>query len=306
MKNSASLQAPPLWQLAVAYFLLYVVWGSSYLAIRFSVETIPPMLSGGIRFLTGGALLLPIRLRQTGRLPTMEGWKSAFWTSLLPFAATYGLITTAELVIPSSIAALLLAMEPLWFCILGWLFFKGKKPILRHYLGIAAGFAGICILVAGDPNTNLSLKTGYTFGILLVLTSSITWVVGAFFSAKADIREDTLTFSGMQMVCGGLEMMVIQLLFSLMTSKFPDFHAFSARSVVALGYLIFFGSLVGYSSFLWLMRVQPANRVATHAFVNPIIAVLVGWLIGGEALHINVMIALPLVTLSVILMIIEK
>ncbi|MDO5115609.1 MAG: EamA family transporter [Synergistaceae bacterium] len=301
----AAAERPARWLIIVAYLLLYVVWGSTYLAIRFSVETIPPLLSGGLRFLAAGAILLTVRLSLTKSLPTASGWKMAFRASLLPFAVTYGLITTAEMVVPSSIAALLVSIEPLWFCLIGWLFFNGKKPLPRHYAGIAFGFAGVCVLVAGDPNAELSFSSGYTLWMLLLLLASLTWVTGAFIAANPNIHSDALTASGMQMLCGGAVMMALQYGLSCVTGEFPEFQAFSARSALALGYLVIFGSLVGYSSFLWLMRVEPANRVSTHAFVNPVVAVLLGWLIGGEQLHVNMLIALPLVVISVILMVWE-
>ncbi len=286
--------------------MVYIIWGSTYLAIRFSVETIPPLLSGGIRFLAAGAILLAVRLFQTRELPTVRGWKLAFCASLLPFAVTYGLITTAELVVPSSIAGIIMAAEPLWFCLIGWLFFNGRKPLPHHYVGLVLGFVGICVLVAGDPNVELSFESKYTLWMLLLLLSTLTWVVGAFISANPHIHSDTLTASGMQMLCGGAVMMASQYAFSLFTGNYPQFHAFSARSAMALVFLVFLGSLVAYTSFLWLMRVEPANRVATHAFVNPVVAVLLGWLIGGEALHMNTIIALPLVIASVILLVREK
>ncbi len=295
----------PKWLIIFAYLMVYIIWGSTYLAIRFSVETIPPLLSGGIRFLAAGAILLCVRLFQRRELPTARGWRLAFRAALLPFALTYGLITTAELVVPSSVAALLVAIEPLWFCLVGWLLFKGKKPLLRHYAGIALGFAGVCVLVVGDPNVELSFESRYTLWMVLLLLSSLTWVIGAFVSADPRIHSDALTSSGMQMFCGGAVMMLSQYALSLATGNYPQFHAFSARSALALGYLVIFGSLVAYSSFLWLMRVEPANRVATHAFVNPVVAVLLGWLLGGEALHMNMLLALPLVIASVILMIWE-
>ncbi len=303
MKTSSP--KPPKWLIILAYLIIYIIWGSTYLAIRFSVETIPPLLSGGIRFLAAGAILLCARLLQRRELPTARGWRLAFRAALLPFAVTYGLVTTAELVVPSSVAALLVSIEPLWFCLVGWLFFKGKKPLLRHYVGIALGFAGVCVLIVGDPNAELSFESKYTLWMALLLLSSLTWVVGAFISADPRIHSDALTSSGMQMLCGGAVMMLSQYALALATGNYPHFHAFSVRSALALGYLVLFGSLIAYSSFLWLMRVEPANHVATHAFVNPVVAVLLGWLLGGESLHTNILLALPLVTASVILMIWE-
>lgn len=288
-----------------AYLMVYLVWGSTYLAIRFSIETIPPILSGAIRFLAAGALLLTIRMVQTGYRTTLSGWKHAFVAGLLPFAFTYGLITTAETVIPSSIAALLISIEPLWFCIVGWLVFKGRKPARHHYIGIVFGFMGVLVLVAGDPKADFTMKSEYTFWIIMLLVCSLSWVFGAFISKSPKIHTDAFMSSGMQMLCGGSVMLASQYAVSFFTGNYPQIGTFSVTSAVSLIYLITFGSLVGYTSFLWLMRVEPANRVSTHAFVNPIVAVFLGWLVGGEEIHASMLVAGPLIILSVILMIWE-
>ena len=291
--------------LIFAYLMLYLVWGSTYLAIRFSIETIPPLLSGAIRFLTAGALLLAVRMLQTGYRTTACGWKHAFIAGLLPFAFTYGIITTAETIVPSSIAALLISIEPLWFCLIGWLVFKGAKPTRRHYIGIIAGFLGVFFLVAGDPKADFSLNSEYLFWIIMIIFCSLSWVVGAFISKSPKIHKDAFMSSGMQMLCGGTVMLLSQYAVSAFTGNYPHIGSFSYLSAASLIYLILFGSLVGYTSFLWLMRVEPANRVSTHAFVNPIVAVFLGWLIGGEELHKSLLIAGPLIILSVILMVWE-
>lgn len=306
MTDLSAGERPPIWQLAAAYLIVYVIWGSTYLGIRFTVETIPPLLSGGIRFLAAGALLFGWRLAVTGRMPPLSSWKRAFLASLLPFVASYSLITTAEVMVPSSIAALISALEPVWFCLAGWLIFHGDKPEPRHYAGLAVGIAGVTVLIVCDPNASLSFETGYTFWMLAIVLSSFMWVIGAFISSSRELKEETLTAAGMQMLCGGLMMVAIQLIYSAATGDWPHFGKFSFRSVAALFYLIIFGSIVAYSSFLWLMRVEPAHRVATHAFVNPIVAVLLGWLIGAEKIHANTLIALPLISISVFLMIWDK
>ena len=291
--------------LIFAYLMLYLVWGSTYLAIKFSIETIPPLLSGAIRFLTAGALLLAVRMLQTGYRTTSCGWKHAFVAGLLPFAVTYGIITTAETVVPSSIAALLISIEPLWFCLIGWLVFKGAKPARRHYIGIIAGFSGVFFLVAGDPKADFSLKSEYLFWIIMILFCSLSWVVGAFISKNPKIHKDAFMSSGMQMLCGGTVMLLSQYAVSAFNGSYPHIGSFSFLSAASLIYLIIFGSWVGYTSFLWLMRVEPANRVSTHAFVNPIVAVFLGWLIGGEELHTSLLAAAPLIIISVILMVWE-
>ena len=301
--SPAGMNRPSKAALIFAYLMVYIIWGSTYLAIRFSVETIPPFFSGGARFLSAGIILFAVRRIQSDHRTTLQGWKNAFMASLLPFVITYGLITSAETVVPSSIAALLVALEPLWFCVLGWLFFNGERPAKRHYVAIMLGFLGIFILVAGDPKADFSFESSYLIWVLLLILSGLTWVTGAFISKNPKINEDSLMSSGMQMLCGGFVMMSIHFLISAFNGNYRAMPSFSDKSVFALIYLIIFGSLVAYSSFLWLMRVEPANRVATHAFVNPVVAVFLGWLLGGEDLSVNMLVATPIIVASVILMI---
>lgn len=297
-----SIERPSGLKIIFAYLMVYIIWGSTYLAIRFTVETIPPFLSGGARFLAAGIALTVGRSIYLKRGIPTEGWKHAFLASLLPFVITYGLITNAETVVPSSIAALIIALEPLWFCIIGWLFFNGAKPIFRHYAGIFLGFVGIVLLVVCDPSADFSFDSAYLIWILALIVSGFTWVIGAFVSRNPRIHEDTLMSSGMQMICGGGTMMLLHFIVSSFTGA-PAAGTFSSKSLIALLYLITFGSLVGYTSFLWLMRVEPANRVATHAFVNPVVAVFLGWLFGGEELSLSLLLATPMIVLSVVLMI---
>jgi len=301
--SSAGTGKPSKAALVFAYLMVYIIWGSTYLGIRFSVETIPPFFSGGARFLCAGTILFVLRSVMSGYRTAAEGWKNAFYASLLPFVVSYGLITTAETVVPSSIAALLVALEPLWFCLIGWLFFKGARPSGSHYAGIVLGFLGIFFLVAGDPNADFSFESGYIIWVMMLILSWVTWVTGAFISKNPRIHEDLLMSSGMQMMCGGAVMMLIHFMISAFTGNYRSMASFSSRSLLALIYLIIFGSLVAYSSFLWLMRVQPANRVATHAFVNPVVAVFLGWFLGGERLTMSMLIATPLIVASVILLI---
>lgn len=302
---SSSDSRPSTAALALAYALVYLIWGSTYLAIRFTVETIPPIFSGGVRFVIAGIILMVFRIFLCGDRTTAVGWKFAIIASILPFVVSYGLLTVAETIVPSSAAGLLVALEPLWFCLIGWIFFKGAKPGKFNYIGIISGFTGVYFLMAEGPGLNLPAGSSgnYTLGLLLVMLSSIAWVFGAFISRSPRIHTNPFMSSGMQMFSGGCMMLLLQLVISACTGNFAGFHVFSFRSLLALGYLIIFGSIVAYTSFLWLMRVEPAGRVSTHAFVNPIVAVLLGWLIGGEALHKNIFIAMPLIIISVLLMI---
>lgn len=295
--------APSKISLMLAYAVLYIVWGSTYLAIRFSVETIPPFLSGGIRFLAAGTILLTFRSLQARKKATLSNWLHAYAGGQLPFTITYGALTMAERVVPSSIAALIIALEPLWFCIIGWIFYKGPKPTVANYIALSLGFSGTIMLVAGDPGADFSMNSGYIAWVLVIFASTFTWVFGAFVSRNPKIHEDTLMAAGMQMLSGGVTMMAIQLIISLVTGQSVDFSAISVRSATALAYLITFGSIITYSSFLWLLRVEPASRVSTHTFVNPIVAVVLGWLLGGETMHKGMLMGAPLIITSVVLMI---
>lgn len=289
--------------LLLAYAIIYIIWGSTYLGIKFSIETIPPFFSGGVRFLIAGMILFGFRKLQTGAKTTLKNWFYAFWGGLLPFTITYGVVTTAELIVPSSIAALIIAIEPVWFCIVGWLCFGGARPTKFNVLALVIGFSGVAFLVVGDPDANLSMQSSYLFWIVMIMLSNLSWVFGAFISRNPKIHTDPFLSSGMQMLCGGAMMMLIQILISAVTGVRPNPAAFSMRSMAALCYLIVFGSIVAYSAFLWLMRVEPPNRVATHTFVNPIIAVILGWLLGGESIHTGMLIGTPLIVTSVLLMV---
>jgi len=243
------------------------------------------------------------RMLKFGDKTTINGWKCAVKASVLPFVISYGLLTVAETMVPSSVAGLLVALEPLWFCLIGWIFFKGSKPAWNNYLGILSGFLGVYFLISEGSCINVpDASSHYTAGLFLVISSSLAWVFGAFISSNPDIHKNSFMSSGMQMFSGGCMMLLLQTIISAVTDKYAVCDAFSLRSLLALGYLVIFGSVIAYTSFMWLMRVEPASRVSTHAFVNPVVAVALGWLIGGESLHKNIFISMPLIISSVLLM----
>ena len=305
MTNAACVNnnRPSFFALAVAYLSVYIIWGSTFLAIRFSVMTIPPLLSGGIRFLTAGVLLLMFRMAKSSCKTTLIGWKNALCAGVFPFTISYGLITAASRFVPSSIAALLVALEPLCFCVLGWLFFKEKKPTKRNYLGMLLGFLGMFLIIFKGSDGDIDFRSEHIFWTVMLAASSLAWVIGAFISKSPNIHEDTLMSSGMQMVCGGGVLVLLQYLYSCFTGDFPDIQNFSAKSIWALVYLIIFGSLVAYTSFLWLMKTEPVSRVSTHAFVNPVVAIFLGWLLADEPVTMGMVAAVPLVLASVWLLI---
>ena len=291
--------------LIIAYALLYIIWGSTYLAMRFSVQSMPPVLTAALRFLTAGLILLVICAFRGVKKPAADGWRRAAAASVLTFVVCYTLITCAEVRVPSSVTALIASFDPLLYCIFGWLFFHGPRPGLRHFIAIMVGVAGAYFIISNGSGSEESIRASQLFWMLAVLCSSVSWVLGAFISRDSKIHEDSLMTSGMMMLCGGSILAVLQLAISLWTGVFPDPASFSLQSVLAVLYLAVFGSVIAYTAFLWLMRVEPASRVSTYAFVNPVMAVFLGWLLAGEHIHRNMLIATPLVVLSVILMIWE-
>jgi drug/metabolite transporter (DMT)-like permease len=286
-----------------AYAAIYLIWGSSYLAVRFSVNSVPPLMTGGFRFLLAGSLLFVICAFRRVEKPALAGWRNAFFASLTTFLLSNGLLLFAEVHAASSIAALISALEPLWFCLFGWLFFHGPRPGFRHYVAIAVGLAATYFVIAGSSQTGGDSGPRQLLWILMLFGSSFAWVIGNYLSKDLKIHDDPLKASGMVMICASAEFFVLQGILSLCTGNWPDLSAFSFRSVVSIVYLAVFASLIGYTSFLWLMRVEPASRVSTYAFVNPVTAVFLGWLLAGEQIHRNMLIATPLVVVSVALMI---
>lgn len=289
--------------LCAAYAAIYLIWGSSYLAIRYSVNSIPPFVAGGFRFLLAGVLLFAICAVRRVKKSTAAGWRNALFSSLMTFLLANSLLLYAEIHVASSIAALISALEPLWFCLFGWLFFHGARPGPRQYAAIAVGMAGTYFVIAGSSEPGKAFDFWQLLWMLMLFGSSFAWVIGSYLSKDLQIHDDPLKASGMVMLCASASFFALQFLLSLATGQWPDCSSFAPSSVLSLVYLAICASLVGYTSFLWLMRVEPASRVSTYAFVNPLTAVFLGWLVAGEHISKSMLIATPLVVLSVVLMI---
>ncbi|MFD9357666.1 EamA family transporter [Streptomyces sp. NPDC060031] len=262
----------------IALALVYVVWGSTYLGIRIVVQTMPPFLSAGARFITAGVLLAglvawrdgPAALRATRR---QVG--SAVAVGLLLILGGNGLIVLAETSVPSGLAALLVAAVPMWLVLLraG----TGDRPPLRTLGGVLLGLAGLAVLTV--PGISGEIRLG---GVLLVVAGSALWSLGSFSAARLTLPGNPFTGSAYQMLAGGVGGIVVGLCRGEQHGLDPG--SFSTASWLALGYLVVFGSLVGFTSYVWLLRSAPLSLVSTYAYVNPVVAVALGWLILDEAL----------------------
>ncbi len=290
--------------LLAAYGAIYFIWGSTYLGIRFTVETLPPFLSGGIRFLVAGLILFFWGLFKSGEKPTPAGWLNAAKLAFIMILLGYGGVMWAEQIVPSGIAALIISVEPLWFFIMDWLVFKSARPGPREWAGLALGFAGTLYLAFWSGSASFEAVPGYRIGTLVIFLSTTAWVFGSLASRKTHIAKSTLLGTGMEMLAGGALLVTAGLAFGELTNFSPA--SVSLRSWLALAYLIIFGSLIAFTAFVWLLKVEPASRVSTHAFVNPVVAVFLGWSLAGEALTTPMLVAACIVVVSVMLITLSK
>ena len=291
------------WSLKVAlsYLAIYVVWGSTYLAISISLETLPMFFLSAVRFTVAGLILVAYALFAGCGAPSRANILVAVKSGFLAFFCSFAMLTWAQLTLPSSVAALLISLEPVWFVIFSWLIFGGSKPTGRVVAALLVGFAGCAMLVFAEPAAEAATgvtQTRYALSALSVVGCGLTWVYGALLSSKSpDSHPHAAMASGLQMLAGGLIFAAV----STLNGDYASLGGASLRSCVALAYLIVFGSVFSYSAYIFLLRTQPAAKVAAHTFVNPIVAVGLGWAIAGEPVTSSILAAGLLIVVSVIL-----
>ncbi len=289
---------PPLGWVIAAFAAVYVIWGSTYLAIRLAVETIPPFLMAGTRFLTAGTLLFAaIRLRG---IPAPRGreWGSAAIVGALLLFAGNGGVTWAEQRVPSSLAALLIATVPLWMIVLDWLRPGGSgRPGAAVFGGLGMGFAGVALIVLSRDHTGHNAV--HPAGVAALLIAALCWAVGSVYSKQLPQASHPLMVVSAQMLCGGAMMAAA----GLLRGEAIGFHpaAVSRVSMLALVYLVLIGALVGFTAYVWLLGVSTPARVSTYAYVNPFIAVLLGWSVGHEPISGGILLAGALIIGAVVL-----
>jgi len=285
----------------LAFAAVYLIWGSTYLAIRFAVETIPPFLMAGVRFFIAGSLLYAwLRLRGVSA-PSFAQWKAMGIVGVLLIAVGNGAVSWAEQTVPSGLTALIIALIPLWFVIIEW-FQYGVRPTSKVVLGLALGFVGMIVLI--DPARITDSGHVDPVGTAVVALGTIAWAVGSMYSRTAERPTRPLLGTAMQMLTGG----GVLILVSILTGEPAafDISQASVLSVASLVYLIVFGSLIAFTSYIWLLRAASPARVATYAYVNPIIAVVLGWLLADELLNGRIIVAAVIIVAGVALITAEK
>jgi len=270
-------------KMLLAFAAIYLVWGSTYLAIRYAVETIPPLVTAGIRHTIAGGILLAWAYAR-GFRARREHWIAGSIVGALFFLVGHGTLHWAEQHVASGLAALLIATEPMFILVLAWA--SGQQKISRiSALGLAVGVVGVAILTGAE----LSAKNASVLGMLAVLVGSLSWAAGVVISPKLHLPEDALARTAVPLVCGA----VLLLAAAGITGEFRSLHwsAISLKSLMGLGYLIVFGSIVAFTAYTWLLQRCPPTLVATHTYANPVVAVLLGWLLAGESLTVRVAVA---------------
>ena len=281
-----------------AFLAIYVIWGSTYLAIRLAVETIPPFLTAGVRHLVAGVVLYALCLFLRGRRVRVSAaeWRASVVVAALFFLIGHGALHWAEQTVPSGIAALLVATEPVWVVML-MPAVAGSRLRMRTVGGLVSGVAGVGLLV---PDGSLAAGSQQLWGSGAILAGALSWALGLRYAATADLPRDPFVRAATILLGGG----GLLLAASAATGELGrvDVHAISQRSLVGLGFLIVFGSVVAFSAYTWLLERRPATLVATHTFVNPAVAVLLGWLVAGESLTPRIVGATSLILVAVVLL----
>jgi drug/metabolite transporter (DMT)-like permease len=287
---------PSAWTMILAFATVYFVWGSTYLAIRFAVETIPPLLMSGTRFLVaGGALYLWCVFRGgKSSSPTSTQWGAAATTGLFLIAASYGLVSWAELTVPSGIVALITAMTPLWMVLFSSIAIA-RRPSAPVVAGIAIGLGAQALLFGVGSADHARIDP---WGLGAVLLAGICWAIGSLRARKADLPADAFLGSAMQMLTGGAVLVVV----GLLAGEGAHFTLgdVSRRSAIAWAYLVVAGSMVAYSAYLYLLKATTPARASTYAYVNPIVAVFLGWLLAGEPFGPRTVAAMGLTLVAVL------
>ena len=288
---------PPTRTLLVAAFaIVYVVWGSTYLAIRVAVETLPPFLAAGVRFVIAGGLLLPFLAAKGISKPSRQQWRHAWVAGTLLLVGGNGLVMWAEKFIPSGLTALIVALAPVWFALIDWLRPSGIRPRFKTIVGIVVGFIGVAMLVNGRGPTGPGQT--FWFGALAVIVAGISWASGSLYAKHSPNAGSPWMNAAAQMICGGVGLLLVGLL--LGEPWRTDWSHVSGRSLAALGYLIVFGSWIGFSAYVWLLKASTPSRVSTYAYVNPVIAVFLGWALLGESLSAHMLVGALIVLAGVI------
>lgn len=285
------------WAVAAAFGAIYILWGSNFLAIKFAVETIPPFLLMGTRSLIAGVALFGWGLTRGEERPRAEHWRGAIVVGTLLFVIGHGALAWAQQYVASGVAALLMATIPLWMVVLEWRWLGVGRPVLATWIGLSLGLAGITLLVGPDRVTGAA--TTPIVPALTLVAAAFGWAAGSVASRLVALPRSLALATGMQLSAGGTMLCLL----ALGAGELSGGLAVSARSLAAMGYMIVAASIVTFTAYIWLLGVSTPGRVSSYAFVNPVVAVFVGWAIGGETLSGRTFVAAAIIVTGVVLIV---
>jgi drug/metabolite transporter (DMT)-like permease len=287
----------------VAFAALYLIWGSTYLGILFAIRSIPPFLMAGARFFLAGVIMYAAARFQGAPRPERATWRSAFVVGGCLLMCGNGGVTIAEKWVPSSLAALLVATVPIYIALLSWITGSAPRPTPIVWLGLIGGFLGVGVLVGPSFTTSLpnSPQNHLALGMSILLAASLIWSAGSLYSRNAKSAPSPFLAAGQQMLCGGALLFLLGM--ALGEHREFDPHHITWLSLGAFVYLVAIGALVGFPAYIYLLRHCDPAKVATYAYVNPIVAVLLGAMFAGENLTLRTGVAAGLIIGSVAMVI---
>src|SRR5438094_3359116 len=295
------MAAPKQTRVIVAFAALYLIWGSTFLGIRFAIETIPPFLMAGARFVAAGLIMYVIAWSQGIGKSSWANWRTSFVIGACLLLGGNGGVTISEQYIDSGLAALIVAIVPIYIVLLGWATGMAPRPTPIMWMGLAGGFVGVGILFGPGLHLHSSGGRNPAIGISILLVTSFIWSAGSLYSRAAKHAASPFLTAAQQMICGG----ILLLLAGVVTGELPRFHpgSVSMLSLASFIYLVIIGAVVGYTAYIWLLHHCEPAKVATYAYVNPIVAVLLGAAFAGETITMRVLIAAALIIGSVAIVI---
>jgi drug/metabolite transporter (DMT)-like permease len=304
MTRPAVAQEPSKALIIAAFAALYTIWGSTYLANYFAIQSIPPFVMAGIRFTAAGVILFFWCLIQGQKTPPLSTIGRSSLAGILMLAIGTGAVIWVEQYLPSGLTAVIVATVPLWFVALDrreWSFYFSNKGVV---LGLLIGFCGVLLLFAGGGNVNFTGNRMQLISFFVILGGSVCWAIGSLYSKYAPTEGDTTMKAAIQMLAAGLTSFLIAIVNGELL-HFP-WQQVTRSSFIAIVYLVTFGSLVGYISYIWLLSVRPPSLVGTYAYVNPVVAVFLGWLLAKEKIGTIQIMALVVILAGVIMVNVSK
>ena len=293
------IRSAPRGKLIAAFAAIYFIWGSTYLSILFAIETIPPLLMAGVRFSVAGLLLYFWARRGERAAPTRIQWRNAAIVGGLLLVVGNGCVVLAERLVPSGLASLLVASVPVWVVLLEWVRPGGVKPTRGVVAGVVLGVIGLVVLIGPSALHPASAGGVRLAGVVLLTFASVSWAGGSIVAQHLELPKSAALSTAMEMICAGAILLVVSLIMGEPMHFDPS--AVSARSLGGLLYLIAFGSIVAFSAYVWLLQVSTTARVATSSYVNPVVALFLGWALAGEHLSLRTAIASAIIIAAVAL-----